>query len=77
MNENQRIDNPRTKIVKRVGAKAQDEKIRRNTTQTNNGRNFQNAKFSVIDLLLTDGRNLLVHSQNRPREMPLSKPLNT
>ena len=27
MNENQRIDNPRTKIVKRVGAKAQDETL--------------------------------------------------
>ena len=40
MNENEKIDNLRIKIVKRVGAKAQDEKLRWNTTRTNNERNF-------------------------------------
>ena len=40
MNENKRIDNSRLKIVKSVGARAQDEKLRRNTTKTNNGRNI-------------------------------------
>ena len=36
MNENERIDNSRLKIVKCVGGKAQDEKLRWNTTKTNN-----------------------------------------
>ena len=34
MNENKMIDNPRIKIVKCVGAKAQDEKMRWNTIKT-------------------------------------------
>ena len=58
MNENRRIDNPRVIIVKCVGAKAQDEKMRRNTMKTNNGRNFPYTKFSVIDFVLTDRGNL-------------------
>ena len=58
MNENKRIDKPRIKIIKCVGAKAQDEKIRWNTTKTNNGRNFQYTEFSFIDLVFTDRRNL-------------------
>ena len=45
--------------MKCVGALAQDEKMRRNTTQTQkNGRNFQYTKFSVIDLVLIDRRTL-------------------
>ena len=39
MNENERIDNPQVKIVKCVGTKAQDEKMRCNSTKVN-GRNF-------------------------------------
>ena len=47
--------------MKCVGALAQDEKMRRNTTQTQkNGRNFQYTKFSVIDLVLIDRRTLSV-----------------
>ena len=42
-----------------VGAKAQDEKMRWNTTKTNNGRNFQYTKFSVIGSFPTDRRNRL------------------
>ena len=49
MNENKRINDRWIKIVKCVGAKAQDEKMRWNTTKTNNGRSFQYTKFSVID----------------------------
>ena len=41
MYDKKRIDDPRIKIVKCVGAKAQDEKMRWNTTKTKNGRNFQ------------------------------------
>ena len=58
MNENKRINDRWIKIVKCVGAKAQDEKMRWNTTKTNNGRSFQYTKFSVIDLVLTDKRNI-------------------
>ena len=58
INENKRIDNPQMKILKCIGTKAQDEKMHRNTTKTNNGRNFQFTKFSVIDLVLADRRNL-------------------
>ena len=47
MDENKRIDNPRIKSVKCVGAKAQHEK-----------NVFQHTKYSVIDLVLTDRRNL-------------------
>lgn len=50
MNENKTIDNPRIQIVKCVGAKGQDEKMRCNNTKTNNGRNFYYKKFSVIYL---------------------------
>ena len=39
MNENERIDNPQVKIVKCVGTKAQDEKMRWNSAKVN-GRNF-------------------------------------
>ena len=57
VNENKRIDNPRIKIVKCVGVKAQDGNMLWITTKTNNGPNFQHSKVSVIDLVLTD-RNL-------------------
>ena len=40
MNENEKIDNLLIKVVKCVGAKAEDEKLRWNTTRTNNERNF-------------------------------------
>ena len=42
------------KIVKCVGAKVQDEKMRWNNTKPNDGRNFQYTKFSGFDLFLTD-----------------------
>ena len=48
------FDNPRMKIVKCVGAKVQDEKMRWNNTKPNDGRNFQYKKFSGFDLFLTD-----------------------
>ena len=48
------FDNPRMKIVKCVGAKVQDEKMRWNNTKPNDGRNFQYTKFSAFDLFLTD-----------------------
>ena len=55
---NRTIGNPRIKIVKCFDAMAQDGKIRWNATETNNGPNFQYTKFSFIDLVLTDKRNL-------------------
>ena len=48
------FDNPRMKIVKCVGAKVQDERMRWNNTKPNDGRNFQYTKFSGFDLFLTD-----------------------
>ena len=59
INESKRIDNPRVKIVKCVGAKTRDEKSVERLQKQNDGRNFQYAKLSVIDLVLTDRRNLL------------------
>ena len=64
MNENKKIDNPRIKIVKCVGAKAQNEKMRWNNIKINKRHNFQNTKFSVIDLVLTQIGN---HSGTRPK----------
>ena len=52
------------RIARCIGAKAQDGKMRWNNTKTNNGRNFQYAKFSIIDLVLTDRRTL---SGTRPK----------
>ena len=43
--------------MKCVGARTQDEKMRRIITKTNNGRSFQLANLS-FDLVLTDSRNL-------------------
>ena len=48
INENKRIDNPQRKIINCVGAKAQEKKMCRNTSKTNNGCNFQYTKFSFI-----------------------------
>ena len=45
--------NPRKKIVKRVGDKGQDEKMRWTITETDKGRNFLFIKFSV-DFFLTE-----------------------
>ena len=64
INENKRIDNPQRKIVNCVGAKAQEEKMCRNTSKTNNGCNFQYTKFSFIVQVLTDRRNI---SSKRPK----------
>lgn len=50
MNENKRINNPQIKVVKCIGTEAQDRKMCWNFLKTNNGNNFQNKKFSVIDL---------------------------
>ena len=49
MNENKRINNPQIKVVKCIGTEAQDRKMCWNFLKTNNGNNFQNKKFSVID----------------------------
>ena len=71
MNESKSIDNPRIKIVKSVGAKAQDVKMR--WYKNNNRRSF----------FLTDKRNRhvanlpVVDFRSQLREMPLPKPLNT
>ena len=65
-NENKRIDNPRIKIVKCVGANAQDEKNALNHYENNTGRNFQCTKFLVIDLVLADRRNL---SRTQPHRL--------
>ena len=46
------------RIARCIGAKAQDGKMRWNNTKTNNGRNFQYKKFSIIDLVLADRRTL-------------------
>ena len=59
MNESKGMDNPHLKIVKCGGTKAQDEKNWLNHYKNNNGHNFQATKFSVIDFVLTDRRNLL------------------
>ena len=57
INENKRIAKRWIKIVKYVGAKAQDENMRCNITTTNNRRNFPYTKSSDSDLVLTDRRN--------------------
>ena len=44
---NKRIDNTPQKIMKCVGARTQDEKMRRIITKTNNGRSFQLAKSQL------------------------------
>ena len=65
MNENERIDNPQVKIVKCVGTKAQDEKMRWNSTKVN-GRNFWYTKFSIIVFALPTEEIFQVHGQKRP-----------
>ena len=57
-----RFHNPRKKVVKRVGDKAQDEKMRWTITETDNGRSFLFTKFSVIDFFLTDKRNIFMYT---------------
>ena len=51
-NENKKIDNPRTKLVKCVGDKAQYEKKSAESLQNNSGRNFQYSKLSVINFFV-------------------------
>ena len=52
-NENKRIDNPRTKLVKCVGDKAQYEKKKSaESLQNSSGRNFQYSKLSVINFFV-------------------------
>ena len=58
MSENKSIDNPQIKIINYIGTRAQDEKLHWNTTKTNNGCSFQYTKFSVIDLVLANRKNL-------------------
>ena len=83
---NERIDNLR---IETKSALAQARwKHALITIKTNNGRNFSWTKFSVIDLVLTDRRNLsrtqnrpvanlpVVDCRSQPQEMPLPKPLN-
>ena len=57
-----RFHDPRKKIVKRVRDKAQDEKIRRTITETDNGHNFLFAKFSVVDFFLIVKRNIFMYT---------------
>ena len=85
----QKVDNPRIKIVKYVGARTQDEKMRWNTAKTNR-RNFKYIKNSqLLTWSLPTEEIFQVHGQNRPvanrpavdfrsqpRERPLPKPLN-
>ena len=56
-----RFHDPRKKIVKRVRDKAQDEKMRRTITETDDGRNFLFTKFSVVDFFLIDKRNIFMY----------------
>ena len=63
MNENETIDNPWIKFIKYFDAKARDGKIcwkspPQKQTMGVSVSNFQHTKFSVIDLVLTDKRNL-------------------
>ena len=51
-NENKRIDNSRTKLIKCVGDKAQYEKKSAEPPQNNSGRNFQYSKLSVINFFV-------------------------
>ena len=53
---------PEKKIVKRVRDKAQDEKMRRTITETDNGRNFLFTKFSVVDFFLIVKRNIFMYT---------------
>ena len=57
--------NPRKKIVKRVGDKGQDEKMRWTITETDKGRNFLFTKFSV-DFSLPKEKYFHVKDKNRP-----------
>ena len=86
MNESKRIDNPRVKIVKCVGAKTRDEKsVERLQKQTMsvifNTQNSQVLTWSLPTKVYSQNRpvaNLqVVDFRSQPREMPLPKPLNT
>ena len=57
-----RFHDPRKKIVKRVRDKAQDEKMRRPITETDDGRNFLFTKFSVVDFFLIVKRNIFMYT---------------
>ena len=57
-----RFHDPRKKIVKRVRDKAQDEKMRRTITETDDGRNFLFTKFSVVDFFLIVKRNIFMYT---------------
>ena len=72
MNESKSIDNPRIKIVKSVGAKAQDVKMRWIITKTIMGVVFSSPtkEIGTWQIFVVDFRSQL-------REMPLPKPLNT
>lgn len=58
MNEKKEGSTIKKKIIKCFGDMAQDEKIRRITTRTNNGHDFQFTEFSIIEFLGTNSRNL-------------------
>ena len=58
--------NPRKKIVKRVGDKGQDEKMRWTITETGKGRNFLFTKFSVDFFLTEIEKYFHVKDKNRP-----------
>ena len=58
MNENKGIDNPRIKIGKYVGAKAQDKTCVETIQKRTMGLIFNIQNSPVIDFVLTDARNL-------------------
>ena len=57
-----KFHDPQKKIVKRVRDKAQDEKMRRTITETDDGRKFPFTKFSVVDFFLIVKRNIFMYT---------------
>ena len=50
------------KVVNRTAIRLKMEKMRWTITETDNGRSFLFTKFSVIDFLLTDKRNIFMYT---------------
>ena len=66
MNENKRIDNPQIKIVKCVGAKAQDEKCIKTLQKQTMGVIFNMQNSQVLNWPLSTEEIFQVNDQNRP-----------
>ena len=56
--EKNRIHKPRKEVAKCVDDKTQDKKCVESLQKSNNGRIFQFTKFSVLDFVRTEIRNL-------------------